>query len=275
MNKNIKNVVVHNTGDLNKPIVQIIPINKGEDYMEEKEMSPYEYFKSVKEKVNQINNDDITKLYTISTELLEKYKKTGQIKSAKKLAFHIKSLLKEKEIIDLGITKFIYKEDIENYIDNVAKDVVKIIELKNYPREIPDELVETIEKTKNIFDEMYVLFTDYTKELVEEVNKERDPILFGAFIDRKNDAMCQRLYYLGDWIDEYCDLTLDKLVSQTNKEIVKEISIPDNKDELIDQLNKLQESDKNGNIYLVSKELEKKHKSKIVNLVVKFIKGNK
>mgnify|MGYP001097869852 CR=1 FL=1 len=240
----------------------------------EKELSPYEYFQSVKDKIKEINNDDLNKLYSISTELLEKYKRTGQLKSAKRLAFHIKSLLKEEEIINLGITKFIYREDIENYIDNIAKDVVKIIELKNYPREIPDELVEIIEQTKDIFDEMYVLFTDYTKELEKEVNKERDPILFGSFIDRKNDAMCQRMYYLGDWEDEYCDLTLDKLVSQTNKSIVKEISIPENKDELIEQLNSLQEQ-KTGDessIYLVSNEV-KPHKIGIVNKIKNFIKG--
>ena len=140
-----------------------------EEKIDEKELTPYQYFKNVKSKINEMNDKDLNKLYSISTELLDKYKKTGQIKSARKLAFHIKSILKEKEIIDLGITKFIYREDIENYIDNVAKDVVKIIELKNYPRQIPDELVETIEKTKDIFDEMYVLFTDYTGEIEKTV----------------------------------------------------------------------------------------------------------
>ena len=197
-----------------------------EEKIDEKELTPYQYFKNVKSKINEMNDKDLNKLYSISSELLEKYKKTGQIKAAKKLAFHIKSIIKEKEIIDLGITKFIYRDDIENYIDNIAKDVVKIIELKNYPREIPDELVETIEKTKDIFDEMYVLFTDYTGEVEKEVEKERDPILFGSFIDRTVDEMSQRMYYLGDWVDEYCDLTLDKLISQTDKSIVKEISYP-------------------------------------------------
>ena len=158
-----------------------------------KEMTPYQYFQFVKSKVNEMNDENLNKLYSISSELLEKYKKTGQVKAAKKLAFHIKSILKEKEIIDLGITKFVYRDDIENYIDNIAKDVVKIIELKNYPREIPDELVETIEKTKDIFDEMYVLFTDYTGEVEKKVEKERDPILFGSFIDRTVDEMSQRM----------------------------------------------------------------------------------
>ena len=236
-----------------------------------KEMTPYQYFQFVKSKVNEMNDENLNKLYSISSELLEKYKKTGQVKAAKKLAFHIKSILKEKEIIDLGITKFVYRDDIENYIDNIAKDVVKIIELKNYPREIPDELVETIEKTKDIFDEMYVLFTDYTGEVEKKVEKERDPILFGSFIDRAVDEMSQRMYYLGDWIDEYCDLTLDKLVSQTNKSIVKEISIPNDTNELINQLNKIQEP--NNEEFRMTSDVIKPHKFSLVNKIINKIKG--
>lgn len=240
--------------------------------MEQKEISPYEYFQNLKENsINIMNDEELNKLYSISTELLNKYKKTGQIKSAKKLAFHIKSILKEKQIIDLGITKFIYREDIENYIDNVANDVVKIIELKNYPREIPEELIETIEETKDIFDEMYVLFTDYTGEVEKSVAKERDPILFGSFIDRSIDEMSQRMYYLGDWIDEYCDLTLDKLVAQTDKSIVKEISIPENKKDLINQLNKLQETKTEDDFRMHINV--KPHKISLVNKIINKIKG--
>ena len=241
---------------------------------EKKQISPYEYFQNVKDKVKEMNDEDLNKLYSISMELLEKYKKTGQMKAAKKLAFHIKSLFKEKEIIDLGITKFVYRDDIENYIDNIASDVVKIIELKNYPREIPDELVKTVEKTKNIFDEMYVLFTDYTKELEKDVEKERDPILFGSFIDRDFDAMSQRMYYLGDWVDEYCDLTLDKLVSQTDKSIVKEISIPQDKTELINQLNTLQNTNIGADEHFRITTLNlKPHKISLINKVINKIKG--
>ena len=74
--------------------------------------------------------------------------------------------------------------------------------------------------------------------------------------------------------DEYCDLTLDKLVSQTNKEIVKEISIPENKDELIEQLNKLQET-KTDDTFTISLTQEKRHKPGIVNKVINIIKGKK
>ena len=42
--------------------------------------------------------------------------------------------------------------------------------------------------------------------------KEKDPILFGT-LDYEPD----KLYFIADWIDEYCDLTLDKFVQTIKK----------------------------------------------------------
>lgn len=206
-------------------------------------LSPYDYFQGVKDSIKTMNSEDLSKMYTVAESLMEKYKLFGQEKALKRLAFHIKTLLKEYDIINLGVDRFVYKNDITNYIDNVSKKPVKIIEMKNYPREIPDEMIDVVQKTKGLFDEFYVLFTDYSGELEKEVEKERDPILFGGFCTKSRDIVADRFYYLGDWVDEYCDLTLDRLVSETSKGIVKTISIPSNRDELIAQLNSYEEKD--------------------------------
>ncbi len=218
---------------------------------EESVMTPYDYFRTVKDAVKEINKEDITKMYEAASSLMEKYKETGQEKAEKRLAFHVKTLLKESKLIDKGITKFVQKDDITNYIDHVSKKPVKIIEMKNYPREIPDELISIIKDTKSIFDEFYIVFTDYSEgELVKEVEKDRDPILFGGFCTSNRDIVAERFYYLGDWEDEYCDLTLDKLIKETSKDIVKEVSIPTNRDELICQLEAYEEKTHSGETYL-------------------------
>ena len=205
-------------------------------------VTPYEYFQGVKNAVREMNNDDITKLYQVASSLMEKYKETGQEKAEKRLAFHVRTLLKESKLLEKGINKFVQIDDITNYIDNISKKPVKIIEMKNYPREIPDDLISVIKETKDIFDEFYVIFTDYSGgELTKEVKKERDPILFGGFCTDGRDIMCERFYYLGDWEDEYCDLTLDKLIKETSKDVVKTIEIPKNRDELICQLSAYEE----------------------------------
>lgn len=227
-------------------------------------LSPYDYFQGVKDSIKTMNSEDLSKMYTVAESLMEKYKLFGQEKALKRLAFHIKTLLKEYDIINLGVDRFVYKNDITNYIDNVSKKPVKIIEMKNYPREIPDEMIDVVQKTKGLFDEFYVLFTDYSGELEKEVEKERDPILFGGFCTKSRDIVADRFYYLGDWIDEYCDLTLDKLVSETSKDIVKTISIPSNRDELIAQLNSYEEKD---NKYYVGTQKKEHFFKRVVNAI--------
>lgn len=224
-------------------------------------MTPYEYFQNVKDSIKSMNDDDLTKMYTAASTLMEKYQVFGQEKAEKRLAFHIKTILKEHDLLQLGINKFVYKDDITNYIDVISKKPVKIIEMKNFPREIPDDMIDVVTKTKGIFDEYYVLFTDYSEgELVKEVEKERDPILFGGFCTKNRDIVSDRFYYLGDWVDEYCDLTLDKLIKETSKDIVKTISIPTNKDKLISQLNAYEEK---GDRYVVNTPKKEHFFSKI------------
>lgn len=212
-------------------------------------LNPYEYFQSLKEKVQDMDDKKLNKIYENALCLAEQYKKTGQKKGLRKLLFHLESIIKEKEVLNYGITKFIYREDIEEYIENVASKQVVILDIASYERAIPEEIVEVMEKVKDLFDEFYVVCTDYTGKISKQVNKERrekDPILFGVFLDRSRNAINERFYYIGDWIDENCDLTLDKLVSEmrdSNKtDILKEMTpseMPLTVEDLKTQLNNL------------------------------------
>lgn len=214
--------------------------------VEEKKMTPKEYFDLLKDKRHSINDEELLKMYDNCMTLMKKYLITRQIKGASKLMFHLETIEKEREIVKLGINSFVYKDDIEYFIDNVADDVVKIIELENYEREIPDDIVDVIAKVGDKFDKMYVLFTDYTGAVEREVAKsrrEKDPILFGSFQDKDSRVVVDRFYFLGDWVDEYCDLTLDKMISQMSAagkdNIVKNISTPMTLDEVRAQLKEL------------------------------------
>lgn len=182
---------------------------------QEKTITPSQYFDFLKGAKNVITTEALKESYDVFLKLAEKYNKLGQIESLKKLCFLADTLIKEEKLIEMGITTYVYKDTIEDYIENVADKTVKIVELSRYMREIPDELVDTITKSKELFDEFYVVFTDYTGKEERKVEKERrdkDPILFGVFKDGGNVA--DRFYFLGDWVDEYCDLTLDKMVEE-------------------------------------------------------------
>lgn len=217
------------------------------DKDKEKTITPYEYFQNMKGKLQTMDDERLEKVYQNAIYLAERYNRTGQTKGLRKLKFHIESIVKEKQILDAGINKFVYRSDIEEYIQDVADKQVVILDLKSYERNLPDEIIEALEKVKDLFDEFYIVCTDYTGEMTRRVQQERrekDPILFGTFLDREKNAINERFYYIGDWIDDYCDLTLDKMVAEMKEETGRNIlndmlPIPKTQEELQDQLNSL------------------------------------
>lgn len=213
---------------------------------EQRELNPSEYFEIVKSRKQTVTDEDLSRIYDNCLDLLNKYKITGQTAGMRKLLFHLESIEAEREIVKMGITTFIYRDDIDEYIDNIAKDTVKIIELEKYEREIPDEIVAIIEQVKDKFDQLYILFTDYTGKIERQVEKERrqkDPILFGTFQNERTKTVIDRFYFLGDWEDEYCDLTLDKMVNEVEtskkRNIVRTVNTPEDIEELKRQLDQL------------------------------------
>jgi len=239
-----------------------------------KEKTPLEYFVELKMKLNVTTQSNLKELYENYLSLLNKYVKTGQVEGAKKLVFHLETVEKEKNLVEMGIDTFVYKDDIDEYIDVVEKNVVKIIELRNYEREIPDEIVGVIEKTKDLFDEMYVVFTDYTgkaEKQVEEKRREKDPILFGSFQDKEKKILSDRFYFLGDWVDEYCDLTLLKMVERMKSSkkinIAHNIKTPEDIAEIKIQINNL---DKKEDKFVV-----KEKKKPFFDKIRTFLKNNK
>jgi len=208
--------------------------------MEEKKLTAKEYFDDLKSRKNNIQDKDLEKVYENCLTLLNKYQITGQVDATKKLIFHLESIEKEREIVKKGIDTFVYLSDIREFIEKVPDRSVKCIEMSRFEREIPDDIVLLIGEVKPLFDEFFVVFTDYTKEHQKKVEKERDPILFGMFKDPKTSTVIERMYFIGDWEDEYCDLTLDKMVNEAQlclgKNIEKTISTPKDIQELKAQL---------------------------------------
>lgn len=220
-----------------------------EQQAEKQLMTPTEFFNDVKDRRKAITDEELLDIYDNCLKLLNKYKVTGQIDAAEKIIFHLEAIEKEREIVKYGLDTFVYKEDIEEFIGDVADEAVKIIELERYEREIPDEIVNTLEDIQHLFDRFYVVFTDYTGEMQKKVEKERqdkDPILFGTLQD-KHSTIVNRFYYIGDWEDEYCDLTLDKMVSvmksKTNKDIEMKIKTPEDINELKQQLKQIRKEE--------------------------------
>lgn len=225
------------------------------------EVDPQNYFDYLKSKKNKCTDQFLSNLYDVTLKQLQKAMATGQNLVIRRLHYATSVIEKERELIKEGIDVFVLREDIEYFIEKIENKRVKIVDLEFYPREIPDEIVEKVHrlKEKNIFDNYYVVFTDYTGKITKETKKDvkteqirKDPILFGTF-EQKIDGIydiCDRFYYIGDWEDEYCDLTLTKMVQKMSEKgktnIVNNLAIPNpTTEEVREYINRLDEESKN------------------------------
>lgn len=121
-----------------------------------------------------------------------------------------------------------YKAVSADTIVSLAKDSKKALALdyiENYGRVIPTDIItKKLEADKlHVFDNYVILHYDpdgksyvaTEKEKKKEAERKKDPILFGVIMGS------DKLYYIGDWIDEYCDLTFDKLTEILGKDIIE------------------------------------------------------
>ena len=223
------------------------------------EMTVADYFNLVKSLKRETDSEYARNMLETCENMIKRFEVLGQQEAAKKAVLAAKALKKDLELYEKGIRTYIHIDDITKYIKEMKKDnkkPLKLIELKNFPRIVPDEVVDRWLPVREYFDEAFVLFTDYTEKSEEkntvaaaigkqstqaEVEKKRkekdpilkDPILFGAIkVDSERNTLkgnCyEKMYFIADWVDDYCDLTFDKLLERLTEEgkedMVKEIT---------------------------------------------------
>jgi hypothetical protein len=179
-----------------------------------------EFFKDLKTKLKKIDISQIEDELRMIFDLIEDAKEVGQEKLAENYQALAITYAKERLMFKEGYTQFVKKNDIEKYIENVKDQVVKICELKNFPRTLPNNVKDVIKKAKvsKLYDDMWVVFIDYeekdnlSKEEKSERQKNRDPILF-ATIKESMD----RFYFLVDWNDDICTLRFEDMVKGLKK----------------------------------------------------------
>lgn len=210
---NIKSLI-----DVNYSIESIASELKAEGVVE-----PHEYFKNLKDKFQESDLNELYKSLDYLLTLVKDAERAGQKKLLSSIKLNSRIILNEIKLHALGLTTYVYRSDLKEFVDRVTpKDSVKIIELSRFPRIIPSEVVDKIEKVKKaeLFDKYCVLFTDLTnntyqtEEERQVVERNRDPIVFGYFEDSKSHEKGERFYAIADWEDEYCDLTIEKLTER-------------------------------------------------------------
>jgi hypothetical protein len=188
-----------------------------------------EFFNSIKQNVSKLNKKHIDEILEKYTSIISKAQSNGQTALVEKVLDYVKILQQELVLSTSPFNKYLKEEDIVKFY-NVASVHDKyrtrlcLTYAKNFIKIIPDEITELkneADKLK-IFDNYVILHYDYSGEAVEDTKaekaKKKDPILFGVIHGSTN------LYYIGDWIDDYCDLTLDEVIKKIGKSDVHNIS---------------------------------------------------
>lgn len=109
------------------------------------------------------------------------------------------------------------ESDVVKFAEKTERGV-NLCYLKNFIRPLPQEVVDKLNEVNSyeVFDNYVVMHYDPQnkahKETKKEEAKRKDPILFGVI------SGSRKLYYITDWVDEVCDLTLEKFVDTLGAE---------------------------------------------------------
>ena len=148
--------------------------------------------------------------------------KTGQIALKEQLIRGLEAHRCETQLFASGSTKYLTEEDVVKFVKQ-SKKGLRLDWIKNFTKIIPQAIIAIKSHLDEllIFDNYVILHYDPNKkswlETEVETRARKDPILFGVINGSR------KLYFVGDWTDDLCDLTLEQIAEKLGKEVIKNI----------------------------------------------------
>lgn len=136
--------------------------------------------------------------------------KGGQTGRADNLKRARRLVQQESVLIVAGFKRIISEAQAIEFASKCQKGL-RLDWVANFGRPIPDDvLAKKLEADKlKVFDNYVILHYDPQAKAFtltdEQVRAKKDPILFGVIKDSR------KLYYIGDWKDDKCDLTMEEV----------------------------------------------------------------
>jgi hypothetical protein len=118
---------------------------------------------------------------------------------------------------------YVSESDVVRFY-KISKRGLRLDWIRNFTRQIPEAVLErkVLADVHHIFDNYVVLHYDPDgksyRESEEEKAARRDPILFGVMKGQR------KLYFVGDWKDEVCDLTLEEVADTLGSHVIREVN---------------------------------------------------
>lgn len=223
-----------------KEMAKLLEEKKKREELDKEAENTQKVFDAIKANTTSLKGSELDFFQAQTQAVIQSMLASGQMVGATKAKWLADVVIpKEKELISLGVSKAVYRADIAKFISEHKTRAIKLVSVVDYTRIIPPHAVEQINKTKHIFNQFVIVYTDHSIQAAMEVAKRKDPILFGVFTETVpvmsvqeqrtsgivNDAysvsttnkitvMSDRLYFLADWEDEHCDLTFDQMVRE-------------------------------------------------------------
>ena len=117
----------------------------------------------------------------------------------------------ENKLVELGFTQYQTEESLIKFIKQCPKGLC-LQEIEYFDRVIPEDVMQKFEvaEATKLFDNYYILFYDPKngKNIFYTQEKPKDPIMFGVI------RGSNKLYFVADWIDEFCNLTYKDILKQ-------------------------------------------------------------
>lgn len=175
-------------------------------------ISPQLYFKYIKKKFGTLEGMKLNSRLKRLEKAFNKAVENGQDALGEKFMKEIVRETRESMIYAKGFKHFIEFSDLHKFKNKIRKGHISDTKLEHYTRVIPDDVLAKKKKSEGLFDG-YVIYHYRSPEASDvkhmsdsERAAMRDPVLFGV-IKESN-----RLYFVADWEDEYCDLTFEEII---------------------------------------------------------------
>lgn len=143
--------------------------------------------------------------------------RAGQVALKEQLVALLTASRAEAQMVAAGLGRYLDEEAVVALVKKSSR-AVRLDWVANFIRPIPvGVLAKKLEADElGIFDNYAVMHYDPRgKSHAKTAAQARDSILFGLVRGRR------RLYYVGDWVDEQCNLTLEQVVDLLGKDAVK------------------------------------------------------